>query len=118
MRVLRVVKSHLAHLRCINAHRVSFTRRVRDFDMSEASWKTSAILACDLLPVRLAMQTNEPERPGVTPITLVVGDSIRYCLWIEQSAGPCTKLILRRDSDGKLFAAIGDEGVCNDYIGD
>jgi hypothetical protein len=61
------------------------------------------------------METNEPERPGVTPITLVVGDTTTYCLWIQQSAGPSTKLILRCDSDGNLFAAIGEEEVCNDY---
>ena len=64
------------------------------------------------------METNEPERPGVTPITLVVGDTTTYCLWIQQSNGPCTKLILRRDSDGNVFAAIGDEEVCNDYTED
>jgi hypothetical protein len=61
------------------------------------------------------MRTNEPERPGVTPITLVLGDTTTYSLWIQQSAGPSTKLILRRDSEGHLFAAIGDEEVCNDY---
>jgi len=62
-----------------------------------------------------AMQTNEPERPGVTPITLVVGDTTTYCLWIQQSTAPSTKLILRHDSDGNLSAAIGAEEVCNDY---
>ena len=61
------------------------------------------------------MQTNEPERPGVTPIILVVGGTTRYCLWIEQSTGPSTKFILRQDRDGNVFAAIGDEEVCNDY---
>jgi hypothetical protein len=61
------------------------------------------------------METKEPERPGVTPITLVVGDTTTYCLWIQQFAGPSTKLILRRDRDGNLFAAMGDVEVCNDY---
>jgi hypothetical protein len=64
------------------------------------------------------MPTNEPARPGVTPITLVVGDTIKYCLWIQQATRPCAKLILRRDSDGNLFAAIGDDKVCNDYTQD
>ncbi len=64
------------------------------------------------------MQRNEPERPGVTPITLVTGSTTTYCLWIELSGGPCAKLILRCDSDGSLFAAIGDEEVCNDYTQD
>jgi predicted nucleic acid binding AN1-type Zn finger protein len=61
------------------------------------------------------MQTNEPERPGVTPIMLVVGGTTTYCLWIQQSTGPSTKLILKCDRDGNVFAAIGDEEVCNDY---
>jgi hypothetical protein len=64
------------------------------------------------------MQINEPERPGVTPITLVVGGTTTYWLWIEQPAGPCARFTLRRDGDGNVFAAIGigkDEGVCNDY---
>jgi glycerate-2-kinase len=61
------------------------------------------------------MRTNEPERPGVTPIILVVGGTTTYCLWIEQSAGPSTKFTLRCDSDGNVFAAIGAEEVCNDY---
>jgi hypothetical protein len=61
------------------------------------------------------METNETERPGITPITMVVGDTTTYYLWIQQSTGPSTKLILRCDSDGNLFAAVGDEEVCNDY---
>jgi hypothetical protein len=61
------------------------------------------------------MPTNEPERPGVTPITLVVGENTTYCLWIQHATGPSTKLILRRDSDGNLFATIGDDEFCNDY---
>jgi len=61
------------------------------------------------------MPTHEPERPGVTPIILVVGGTTTYCLWIEQSTGPSTKFILRQDRDGNVFAAIGDEEVCNDY---
>jgi len=64
------------------------------------------------------MQTNEPARPGVTPITLVVGDNTTYCLWIQPSTGPSTQLILRRDSNGNLFAAIGDDEVCNEYTED
>jgi hypothetical protein len=65
------------------------------------------------------MQTNEPERPGVTPIVLVVGSTTTYCLWIEQSAGPCAKFTVRLDSDGNVFAAIGsDEEVCNEYTED
>jgi len=64
------------------------------------------------------MQTNEPERPGVTPIMLVVGGTTTYCLWIQQATGPCAKFVLRRDSDGNVFAAIGDEEVCNHYTED
>jgi hypothetical protein len=61
------------------------------------------------------MQTNGPELPGVTPIILVAGGTTIYCLWIEQFAGPLAKFTLRCDSDGDVFAAIGDEEVCNDY---
>jgi hypothetical protein len=61
------------------------------------------------------MRPKEAERPGVTPITFVVGGTTTYCLWIERSTGPATKLRLRRDSDGNVFAAIGDKEVCNDY---
>jgi hypothetical protein len=64
------------------------------------------------------MQKNEPERPGVTPIVLVTGTTTTYCLWIEQSEGPSTKFVLRRDSDGNVFASIGDVEVCNDYTED
>ena len=64
------------------------------------------------------MQSNEPERPGVTPITVVFGSSTTYCLWIERSPGPCARFTLRRDGDGNVFAAIGEEEVCNEYIDD
>jgi hypothetical protein len=62
------------------------------------------------------MASNQPERPGVTPITLVVGGTTTYYLWIQQSTGPCSRFMLRSDSDGNVFAAIADEGVCNHYI--
>jgi hypothetical protein len=63
------------------------------------------------------MRINEPERPGVTPITLVTGSTTTYFLWIEQPGGPSIKLTLRRNSLGDVFAAIGDKvELCNDYI--
>ena len=63
------------------------------------------------------MPINEPERPGVTPITLVTGSTTTYFLWIAQPGGPSIRLILRRDSQGDVFASIGDHiEVCNDYI--
>jgi hypothetical protein len=63
------------------------------------------------------MQRYEPERPGVTPITFVLGGTTTYCLWIEQSTGPSTKFTLRCDGEGNVFAAIpDDEEVCNDYM--
>jgi hypothetical protein len=64
------------------------------------------------------MKKYEPERPGVTPIVLVTGTTTTYCLWIEQADGPSTKFVLRRDRDGNVFAAIGDEEVCNLYTDD
>jgi hypothetical protein len=64
------------------------------------------------------MQPQEPERPGVTPITFVVGRTITYCLWIERSRGRCARLTLRCDSDGSVFAAIPGEEVCNEYTPD
>jgi len=64
------------------------------------------------------MHSNERERPGVTPIVLVTGTTTTYCLWIEQSAGPSTKFVLRRDCHGNVFAAIGAAEVCNDYTED
>ena len=75
-------------------------------------------LASALLHRVEKMQTNEPQRPGVTPIVLVTATTTIYCLWIERSDGPCTKFVLRRDCAGNVFAAIGDEEVCNDYTGD
>ena len=79
----------------------------------------TGFLAHDLLSCRPnKMQSNEPERPGVTPITLVVGGTTTYCLWIEQPAGRCARFTLRRDGTGNVFAAIGvgkDAAVCNDY---
>jgi len=56
------------------------------------------------------MASDEPERPGATPTTLVVGGTTTYYLWIQQSIGPCSRFILRSDSVGNVFAAIGDEG--------
>jgi hypothetical protein len=62
------------------------------------------------------MQPHEPERPGVTPITFVVGRTITYCFWIERSGGlQCARFTLRCDSGGNVFAAIGGEEVCNEY---
>jgi hypothetical protein len=64
------------------------------------------------------MPINEPERPGVTPITMVAAGTTTYCLWIEQPTGPSARFTLRRDGDDNLFAAIGTgkaEALCNDY---
>jgi hypothetical protein len=72
-------------------------------------------LARGLLKRRPSMQPHEPERPGVTPITLVVGRTITYCLWIERSGRRCGRLTLRCDSDGNVFAAISGKEVCNEY---
>ena len=77
----------------------------------------SWLVTCSVA-VHKKMQINEPERPGMTPITLVAGGTTTYCLWIEQPSGPCARFTVRCDSDGNVFAAIGvgnDEEVCNDY---
>jgi hypothetical protein len=71
-----------------------------------------------LLALKHRMLTNEPERPGVTPIVLVTGTTTTYCLWIEQADGPSAKFVVRRDHDGNVFAAIGDVEPCNDYTPD
>ena len=62
------------------------------------------------------MPSNEPKRPGPTPIIRLDGDTITYFLWIERRSHPCDLLVVRCDGDGNVFASIrNDFEVCNRY---
>src|SRR5262245_9935665 len=74
---------HSPHARPLHATLLS---PHRERPPSSLCVQLSLRLAFDLLRQPVApMQKHEPERPGMTPITLVTGRTTTYCLWIEQS---------------------------------
>ena len=73
-------------------------------------------LARRLKPGVGKMPSNEPKRPGPTPIIRLDGDTITYFLWIDRRSRPCDMLVLRCDGRGNVFASIRDDfEVCNGH---
>ena len=72
------------------------------------------ILARRLKPGVAEMPSNEPKRPGPTPVIRLDGDTITYFLWIDRRTHPGEVLVLRCDGTGNVFASIrNDIEVCN-----
>jgi len=62
------------------------------------------------------MPSNEPRRPGSTPIIRLDGNSVTYHLWITQPLGRCDLLVIRCDGHGNVLASIrGEPDECKPH---